>query len=261
MIETERRRYYHYSLKDKQKALQHWNELKVSGWDWQARPPWISKFAHQNKLSSHLTQKKPAKVPRVWVVDESALFDDNVVRRSYSPVGTTPSINAPNIHKRDTIVLCASNDGIKIPLYFLEHTPKRFSTRRNAIGELKTTVIDKGISGINLVKWREWIREVFLDKSLPAGQRPEKGDIIMWDCLSIHSDSEALKSLMQEGIQVKQFPKGSAAELSILDNSLFRDFKLEFKKFLSQLPTYLGSNFLQDEFLNTGHIAVFWNGK
>jgi len=148
MIETERRRYYHYSLKDKQKALQHWNELEVSGkticqgkvinniqelcseliikrttlyswkgismaredfegrlsnrgrkpildeekcnqirdwviarndahivtgieqiqeyckdtWDWQARPPWISKFAHQNKLSSHLTQKKPAKV-------------------------------------------------------------------------------------------------------------------------------------------------------------------------------------------------------
>ncbi len=58
-------------------------------------------------------------IPRVWVVDEAAIYDDNVVSRSYNPISTTPYINWPNNHRKDTIVVCETSDGTKIPIFFL----------------------------------------------------------------------------------------------------------------------------------------------
>jgi hypothetical protein len=37
-----------------------------------------------------------------------------------------------------------------------------------------------------------------------------------------------LKKLQQSGLSILPFPKGAAAELSMLDNCLFRDFKRDF---------------------------------
>jgi len=87
--------------------------------DWLPKLPWVSKFTKRNRVRSHLTQKRPAKrdressqteiadfravidaettrcqkgkkrISRVWTVDEFGVWDDEIRKRGYSPIGTT----------------------------------------------------------------------------------------------------------------------------------------------------------------------------
>ena len=92
----------------------------ADNFEWKPQRPWVSKWAKKHRVSSKLTQKKPAKrnrdsslaeindfrreindqtallkrgkrhVPCVWTVDEFGVHDDEIRRRGYSPIGTTP---------------------------------------------------------------------------------------------------------------------------------------------------------------------------
>ena len=60
-------------------------------------------------------RRKQAKV-RYWHVDEAGIYDGHVVKKSYSPVGTTPMVVMGDTKTRTTIVACTSNEGDKIKL-------------------------------------------------------------------------------------------------------------------------------------------------
>jgi hypothetical protein len=57
-----------------------------------------------------------------------------------------------------------------------------------------------------------------------------KVDILCFDNHRSHVNEEIQKRLEKAGLKVLPFPKGAAADLSMLDNSLFRDFKRDFVK-------------------------------
>ena len=76
-------------------------------------------------------------------------------------------------------------------------------------------------------------------------EAPQKGNWLVVDQLQAHFDKDAIQWLEQRGIEVAFFPKGGAGELSIMDNSLFRNYKQDYCKLLKEIPTY--PTFLQEE--------------
>ena len=148
----------------------------LAWFEWSPTPSWVSKWASKNAISSQLAQKRPTKRmrdhseeevttfrqsindetarilddrrrrTRVWQMDESGLFDDSVTSRSYSKWGESPSIESANSHKRDTVVACVSNDGVKILLMYICHVPKKWVKQKNPLtGECSTVLEDKGV--------------------------------------------------------------------------------------------------------------------
>jgi hypothetical protein len=212
---------------------------------------WVSRFCNKNGLRSHRTQKRPAKRNRdeyesevinyrqkleeerskrkrgkVWHMDEAGLYNDATRERSYSPNGTTPQISTPNDHGRDTIIATVCENGEKLPLFYIHHKKKVISTRANQItGEKYRVVIDKGISGLNNEIMDKWVT-----KFLTEPQVNLKDDILALDNHRSHLNKKIMKRLLDSGLSVMPFPKGAAAELSMLDNSLFRDFKRDMAK-------------------------------
>jgi len=183
--------------------------------------------AVNNETEEQIKHKK--RRTRHWHADEAAIFDDNVVDKSYTEVGVTPSISTDaNSHKRDTIVVACADDGTKLRnVYYMQHKPKKYSTKlKNKItGEKTQTLVDKGISGMTTTLWRHWVQNVFTQDP-----NVNSGDSLDVDHLSSHSDPIATQSLLDKGVSLKLFPKGSAPSLSMCDNSLFKDFKVDFKK-------------------------------
>jgi hypothetical protein len=157
---------------------------------------------------------------RIWVMDEAGIWNDPVVERSYSQIIT------PNGHGRDTIIACVSNTGEKLPLYYINHRPKKFGIRTNGItGERYRVITDKGCSGLTNEFMLQWV-EFFLEQP----QVTVKKDILCYDQHRSHLNQAVMEKLLSKGLVVLSFPKGSAPELSMCDNSLFRDYKRDFVK-------------------------------
>jgi hypothetical protein len=172
--------------------------------DWNPSHPasWISTFCKKHGISSHKTQKRPAKRNRqmyeeeiikyreqveeervhrkhgkVWHMDEAGIYNDATRERSYSPIGTTPQVNTPNDHGRDTIIAAVCENGEKIPLTFIHHKKKRYETHTNQItGERYKVLVDKGISGLNNQLMEDWV-----DDFLSQPQLNAKKDILCYD--------------------------------------------------------------------------------
>ena len=70
----------------------------------------------------------------------------------------------------------------------------------------------------------------WVTKFLSDPQVNLKYDILAFDNHRSHLNEKIMKRLLDSGLSVKPFPKGAAADLSMLDNSLFRDFKRDFSK-------------------------------
>jgi len=199
----------------------------------------IATFRNEINRETMASIRSKKRRSRIWHMDEAAIYDDNVVSRSYSPVGNSPYVKCPNTHRRDTIIVCVADDGTKLPLIFLEHKPKKYSQQTNQItGASQRLITDKGISGISTAIYLEWIENVFWDRTLPEGSRPEAGDTLCLDALALHSHPQAASFLSSVQVALKIFPVGGAPSLSMCDNSLFRDLKVDYKKKLNQLPSY-----------------------
>ena len=69
-------------------------------------------------LAAEQQEKKRRKQAKAcyWHVDEAGIYDGHVVKKSYSPIGTTPMVATGDTKTRTTIVACASNEGDKIDL-------------------------------------------------------------------------------------------------------------------------------------------------
>lgn len=161
-------------------------------------------------------------------MDESAIFDDSIIQRSYSPIGETPNLLTENNHNRDTIVLCCSDDGVKLPIFFIHHEKRKIKEITiEKTGEKKKIMEKKAVSGMNSELWKKWIA-FFLESEIPG-----KGDILICDRLRVHESQDMINLLSKSGIELRLLPVGSAPELSICDNSLFKDFKLDYSKKLN----------------------------
>jgi len=255
--------------------------------NWEPTPSWVSKWAKKKKLSSHMTQKRPEKRnreelqeeiesfrvlvnndtlemqknrkarPRFWHMDESGVYDDHHVQKSYSPIGTTPFITTTDSHNRDTIVVAIANDGQKLKrIMIIQHRRKSYSSKTNTItGEKISILKDKGKQGMVVEDFRTWVKEFFL-----SNPSVNQGDTLVLDNLSAHSDPAALGYLREKGentrrktnekknkkkektietyvplfpmlgINVLFFPKGGAPDLSMCDNSFFKHFKSDLAK-------------------------------
>jgi len=81
-------------------------------------------------------------------------------------------------------------------------------------------VVDRGQSGLQIRHWRDWVGRYFL-----GDPQVEDGDLLFADGLSQHYDEDATTALKERHIEIRHFPKGGAAELSPIDNSLVKDFR------------------------------------
>ena len=80
--------------------------------------------------------------------------------------------------------------------------------------------MDKGVSGLNNKIMGEWV--IYF---VGQPQVNLKDDILCFDNHRSYLTPAILQRLTNAGLRVLPFPKGAAAELSMLDNSLFRDYK------------------------------------
>jgi hypothetical protein len=123
------------------------------------------------------------------------------------------------------LILTVREDGKKLPAYFIKHQRKRYQAKVNPLtGKKEQVVVDKGISGLNNELMDDWVTW-FLDQ--PA---VKEDDILCFDQHRSHINEAILARLRDSGIGVLPFPKGAAAHLSMLDNSLFKDYKQKFNK-------------------------------
>jgi hypothetical protein len=168
--------------------------------------------------------RKRRKYGRVWTMDEAGIYNDATVQRSYSLIGSTPQIGTPNSHGRDTIIAAVSENGEKIPLYFVPHRRKKYLTRVHPYTKERFRVLaDRGISGLTNEIMAKWI-----DHFLSQPQLHPNEDILLFDQHRSHLNEKNMKKLLDVGLEILPFPKGTAPELSQCDNSLFRDFKRDF---------------------------------
>jgi len=80
--------------------------------------------------------------------------------------------------------------------------------------------VDPGQSGLQIRHWRSWVQKYFL-----GDPQVEDGDLLFADVLTQHYDNKATEELKKRNIEIRHFPKGAAAELSPIDNSLVKDFR------------------------------------
>jgi DDE superfamily endonuclease len=163
---------------------------------------------------------------KVYHMDETGLWNDSVQQKSYSKIGVTPMENTIDDHGRDTLVLTCREDGLKLDAFFIGHKKKKYRTLKNSLtGEKIQIVTDRGISGMNndiMMKWAKWF--------VAQKEVKTKQDILSFDQHRSHLNNNILTFLRDSGLEVIPFPKGSAANLSMLDNSLFKDYKHDFNK-------------------------------
>lgn len=218
--------------------------------NWKPSSSWVSSFlkTRETPIRSHVVQKRPAKrnrdsaeeeiknfreelddlrmkrsKGRVWHMDETGLWNDSIHKKSYSRIGVSPMELTTDNHGRDTVVLTCSEDGKKLDSFYIQHRRKKFKTTKSITGKKVKIIVDTGISGMNnsiMLEWCKWFVE--------QEKIDLKNDILCFDQHRSHVNQEIIDFLENTGLKVLPFPKGSAAILSMLDNSLFKDFKLKF---------------------------------
>lgn len=78
-----------------------------------------------------LTMEKPSGFASYVVMDETGVWSDSVVPRSYGPIGSHSTyVAAASDRGRDTVVLAVRSDGSKLPLWYLEHQPQRTKNKQ-----------------------------------------------------------------------------------------------------------------------------------
>lgn len=204
--------------------------------------PYVSKMMKRNGYSSRRTQKRPAQradpnynqivqeyreensiigySSTVFVMDETGLWNDSVVARSYAPrSGAGPSVKTDPSSSRDTAVATLCADGTKLPLWYLRHRRQR--TRMHV-------VVQTAIKGMNEELMLKYIDEV-------CSQMP-RGSILYMDNLSSHKTPRVRARLVDYGILVRYFPAKAACDLSACDNFFFRLMKNNFRKLDRSTP-------------------------
>jgi hypothetical protein len=116
-------------------------------------------------------------------------------------------------------------------MFYIKHKPKRYSSIKKPLtGRMEKIVVEKGISGLTNESMEKWVEDFIAQKQVNL-----KKDILCFDCHRSHINDHILTKLKDAGLAVLPFPKGAAAELSILDNALFKDFKIDFyREFTAQ---------------------------
>ena len=89
---------------------QKWPEKR----NWEELEDEIKSFRVQVNNDTAEMRRSQQRRTRIWHMDESGVYDDYHVSKSYSPVGTTPFILTMDSHNRDTIVVAIANDGQKL---------------------------------------------------------------------------------------------------------------------------------------------------
>jgi hypothetical protein len=89
---------------------QKWPEKR----NWEELEDEIKSFRVQVNNDTAEMRRSWQRRTRIWHMDESGVYDDHHVSKSYSPVGTTPFILTMDSHNRDTIVVAIANDGQKL---------------------------------------------------------------------------------------------------------------------------------------------------
>lgn len=150
-----------------------------------------------------------------FCMDETGIWNDSVVPRSYSPIGgDLPEIHSPDAPKRNTLVATLCGDGRKLPFFFIEHTREK---------RKKKQVIQRAVKGMTEKLMLDYIEKI-IRPNVP------RGSVLLMDQLSSHKTAKVMDSLQSLGVLAVFFPPKASADLSPLDNFFFHSFKTEFRK-------------------------------
>lgn len=204
---------------------------------------YVSFLMRRNGYHSRRTQKRPAQradpmygqivedfrtenshwtgFSRVFVMDETGLWNDSVQPRSYAPTnGPNPSIKTLPSSSRDTAVATLCADGSKLPLWYIRHQRQR--TRNHQ-------VIHPAIKGMNEALMLRYIDEVCVPHMA-------QGSILYMDNLSSHKTARVRARFLELGIIVRYFPAKTAPDLSPCDNFFFFLMKNNFRRLDRSTP-------------------------
>jgi len=199
---------------------------------------YISRMMERNEWSSYRTQKRPGKRLRAtyqkevddfrekycipldiaknyMVMDETGLWNDTVVAKSYAPNGHTAYIASEDRPGRDTLVACFRGDGIPLPPFYIQHRPKRKN--------------QDPIKGMNEKLMLQWISEILKPNSWP-------GMTLFLDRLSSHCTKSVMAAFKELEINVVLLPAKTAPDLSPCDNFYFHYYKLRFNRLDRSTP-------------------------
>jgi len=131
------------------------------------------------------------------VMDESGVWNDGVVSRTYAlQGGRSAQVKCTEKASRDTVVATLRMDGVKLPLYYLEHQRQR---TKNGL------VVQKSIKGMTEALVLDYIEKVLAPNTVP-------GQYLLMDQLSSHKTVRVRAALAQLGLNIVYFPPKTAGE-------------------------------------------------
>lgn len=198
---------------------------------------YVSRMMERNEWSSYRTQKRPAKrnrptyqkevdefrklyctspenAKKYLVMDETGLWSDSVVSRSYAPHGQTAYVATDERPGRDTLVACLRGDGVTLPPFYIQHHNQK---------KRKKQVVEAAVKGMNQKLMLQWVEEVLKPNS-------HAGMILFMDRLSSHCTTAVKAAISTLGVKVVLLPPKTAPDLSPCDNFYFHLFKLRFNR-------------------------------
>ena len=179
---------------------------------WIPSPSWVSKTLKKLKFSSHLAKsKKPQQLSRkfrkeinnfrekikdyfekncknenfnMWVMDEKGIWNHSPTLRTYTrrknPIPYVCGLKRNN--SKDTMVGTVSNRGKKLPIFWIQSKRSKFSVRTLLNGEKERKLVEKGVSGMNLIQMNKWV-DYFIPYTHP-------NDVLIMDNLRVHHNKQ-----------------------------------------------------------------------
>jgi transposase len=147
-------------------------------------------------------------------MDESGIWNDSVVARTYASAGSrSAGVACTDKASRDTVVATLRMDGHKLPLFYIRHS--RQQTKQKA-------VVKRAVKGMTEELMLEYIQEILKPNTFP-------GMYIFMDQLSSHKTARVRQALSSIGLNVIYFPPKTAPDFSPCDNFFFALFKRIFR--------------------------------
>lgn len=199
-------------------------------------PSYVSRLLRRAGYTSQRAQKRPLqrvrptyqqeidKFRETWkinpllasqylVMDESGIWNDAVLSRTYAAAGSRNSFVAcPDKGSRDTIVATLRGDGQKLPLWYIRHTRQKTQNK---------VVVQQAVKGMTEKLMLQYIEEV-LRPNTTAGQT-------IMDQLSSHKTQRVRAKLAELGLRVVYYPPKTVPDLSPCDNCFFSLYKRIFR--------------------------------
>jgi transposase len=148
------------------------------------------------------------------VMDESGVWNDSPVSRTYSKVGSgSAGVKSADKASRDTVVATIRMDGKKLPLMYIEHQRQKTKNKQ---------VVQRAIKGMTEEIMLDYIEEVLAPNTVP-------GQYLLMDQLSSHKTARVRAKLESIGLKVIYFPPKTVPDLSACDNFFFSLFKRAFR--------------------------------